>query len=666
MIKKHIAIFITLCIVLSVFAACGNDIETISGIVGSEESEPIVNNTDEEKDSLASVNTKEENSVIASEGETSILTEALAHSSETTAATESDCDTSEESATESADTDENGTVDSMETDKSDGADTIETDRGDNMNPDDVGGGDKSETNNNAETNNKEDDNTTPSQPPTQHIHKYSVTVTNGKYVYACSCGQIDKNYGVSASIEGYLPAEVLAEISKGIVGDIDLTLKSESGESFVRMDNMKLNENGWMGISLLEGQSINSGRYMAIKLRIGENGNNSNHITFYGGTVGSLESEGQNISIKVSEDNKWHYIVIDVKECIGNPETYFVQNGDGSYTWRFLQLRPIVDSQGILNGDKWEPRFDPGDYMDIAYIAFFDKLSEVGELVGAEKYEWSVDRNTSLERYTNDNSCVSHPESYTVFENKNGNEAEICCSLCGKAVKSINVSDSVNWYSTLGNMGCFNAEMTQLQIENGSLIPYNRFTGTVACHLNLTGGDGAGTWTADKYATGNYVAIKYRAAGGSFTFNVSTKNNGGEADNPTRPLYKDVGVIIGDSAMGDWRVALVKIPEGKNYTVGSTQEIYFMLLTSGAYTIDVAYIAVLDTIDEISYLLEDGESYYYYGGSFSNKGILNGNDEDFEKMTNIRELEAGKSYQLHRLCHVRHCRPRSARCARRS
>lgn len=212
--------------------------------------------------------------------------------------------------------------------------------------------------------------------------------------------------------------------------------------------------------------------------------------------------------------------------------------------------------------------------------------------------------------------------SLTVKESQFGYTVE--CAACGSVAKQYNYPESINWVSSLKNMTAFQASLAQNQIDPDGLLPYNRFSGDGAAHLNLTGGDGAGTWTNTKHQTGEFVAIKYRAAGGLFTFNISTKDNGDEPLQPGRPLYRDIGSFRGGDTLGEWRIAIVKIPSGKNYTKNASMEIFFQLTTNHeSYTIDIAYIAVLDSVAEIRDLLALNESFYYHGESISNPGWEN-------------------------------------------
>ena len=117
----------------------------------------------------------------------------------------------------------------------------------------------------------------------------------------------------------------------------------------------------------------------------------------------------------------------------------------------------------------------------------------------------------------------------------------------------------------------------------------------------------------------------YRAEGGSFGLYVSTKDNGPKPNGDGRPDYSYLGAFNGGETMSEWKVAVIKIPEGIRYTCNSEQEIAVMIATSGAFTLDVAYVAAVDSVDEAKGLLGAGEDYYFFDGAIANEGgELNG------------------------------------------
>ena len=461
-----------------------------------------------------------------------------------------------------------------------------------------------------------------------HTHAYEVKIIDGQYVYACTCGEIDKEYGVSDKANVYIPAEVLKNVRTDSDGKIDLAYMSEEGQSFIRLSNLIPNKSGWMGISMnIASTGTVTGQYMIMKVRLGENGLGTKMMEMYTGTVSGLKGAGQGVSYKMVEDGEWHYVVVDILARIGDASTYMVPNEDDTYTIRYLQLRPFAGTQCSYPKDEngvYPQKVMADDYLDIAYIAYCDDLADLKDIIDVETYEWSISSDTSSLRGVNTHACVTH--SAKVEQNANG--YTVSCGGCGSILKTVSVDESVNWYSSLDGMNRYSATLTKNQFDSENLVMYNRFTDTKPGHLNITGGGGAGTWTADKLETGKYLVIKYRVEGGSFQFYVGTEDHGiSPSHSDGRPHYSGLGTVAGAETMSEWRVAVIELSDLDNYTVDSEQQIYIMIASFGTYTFDVAYAAVVDDIDEARTLLDSGENYYYYEGSLSNEGVLNGGAE---------------------------------------
>lgn len=217
----------------------------------------------------------------------------------------------------------------------------------------------------------------------------------------------------------------------------------ENGITFIRFDNMQVHSTGWMGLEYVSASNAVDARYIAIKLRIGENGAGQKTLKIFTGTHPALESEGQSVTMKVVENGEWAVIVFDVAATIQNPGKYMVPNADGSYTINYFSIRPFshhqsdrIDSDGDGVLDKYVTYPSSEAYMDIAYIAFFEDMSQLSEFVDTETYEWSTSSTVSTLRYTSDNSCVAHTLA------AGGNNTYVCPG-CGKTIVAREIPDSV-------------------------------------------------------------------------------------------------------------------------------------------------------------------------------------------------------------------------------
>ena len=463
-------------------------------------------------------------------------------------------------------------------------------------------------------------------------HNYATVVADGYYKSVCACGATKDSYGVKAEgPDRFWGAEDMYGWV-GFTGTADKeVIYDEDGTGFIRFSNTTVNADKWSDFHWSNGAAGATGQYMVMKYRIGENGLGQTSLSMYITSKPVSSWPKGSVTVKVSEDGQWHYLVIDLANRVATGG--FEANEDGTYTVNYFSVR-------YFNG--YQTLAQPDDYMDVSYVAFCDSIDDVKNIVDAETYEWSADANTTAIRYTADHSCAQH----AWVEDVEGTTHSIKCSLCDHVEKTYNVSADINWYSSLGSMNKFQHNLEKLIYDEDEGVMFNRYTGTGGNHINITGGTGAGSPTSAKYSTGKYVVIKYRATGASLGFNVQTGDRtGGSVSLGTQSVDNLPG--------GEWRVAIVDltaaylnekkasqsdINNGKKtdaegylveddgvtrkkfgYTTDSEQKIYFMITTGGStpYVVDIAYVAVVDSIDEMKLLLQEGETYVDMGQNWA-------------------------------------------------
>ena len=458
-------------------------------------------------------------------------------------------------------------------------------------------------------------------------HAFAVVKGENSWALKCDvCGECGRVLDIGLDVDLLMPAEVLKNVKTDSDGKIDLAFMEEDGESFIRLSNLRPNGAGWMGLTFTPaGAGTVTGQYMVMKVRLGENGLGTNYMKMYTGTTIGAKYEGQAASFKMVEDGEWHYVVIDLVACMGDPDTYLVPNEDGTYTVKYLQLRPFAGTQCYYStdadGNKIYPqRVMEDDYLDIGFIAYCDSLDDLKHAIDADSYEWAVDGKTSYVRNTADNSCVEHTPVVSV----EGRVQSVVCSACNKTLRSVTVSEDVNWYSSHDLMDRWTAYVPTLSKKlydpEGNVI-YNRFEGTGAGHINITGGTQSGSETADEFPIGKYIVIKYRATDVQLSLTVGAKNESGS--------MKALGNYQIDIPGDKWRVAVVSLEDVTVFKddADGNSTVYVMISTypaAGAtrYIVDIAYAAIVDSIDEAKLLLENGEGYVDYGKSFDSEGTL--------------------------------------------
>ena len=381
-----------------------------------------------------------------------------------------------------------------------------------------------------------------------------------------------------------------------------------------------INITGGSGAGTPTTDKYDTGRYIVIKYRGTHAGTLS--LCVRTGDFGARANAGSQTT-GMQPGDQWRVAVVDLSAV---PSGRYAVSQDANVSDKTYGYTPDIESEIYV-------MLYPGSAcaLDVAYVAIVDDLVEARSLLrDGETYTYYgtsfANKGNEIDKNGN---CITH--AIPTAETVDGNTRSVVC------LRSYDL-ETVNWFSPLSEMKCMSSSTysltTNLYDEDNCLF-YNRYSGSGGgCHYLFTGGSGAGTWTTESYDTGNFVVIKYRAeADSAIGLNVSTEDHGVNPNATDRPLYSSVGALqLSDMAgvgADGWRVAVVAIPDGINYTKGSNQRIYFQMTSgSGNTTLDIAYCAVIDTLDEVKGLLGEGEGFYYYGTSLVNepsKGDSNGN-----------------------------------------
>ena len=443
----------------------------------------------------------------------------------------------------------------------------------------------------------------------------AVQVVDGVYKYVCpTCGGIIKDYGVSADAANvYWPAEML--YSKGTESNTyngwasttgkynQKELITENGETFYRIGDAESNKvasgawAGWFPITS-DGKAAleNSGRYMVFKVRQNKNTLNASSMNMLITSTksGTTWAEGS-FSISLPADDQWHVIVIDLATRSGK----FEANDDGTYGVRTIHIRPFNGGSGAALDATTD------EVMDFAYWAFFDDLDNLKNIIDEDTYEYSKSATVNSLYDTLTHSCAG-THSYKDFVT--GTTHTIKCEDCGIVANTFEIPAEINYYTDLSIMNNYGATLKINLWDETEKMFYNNFTSTGGCHFNLTGGGGAGTWTSATYNSGKYVVIKYRSNVTEEMY-VGTKDTGTLAGQ-TNPNRASIGKLAPSDT---WKIQVLEIPDNcASYTVNSQQNLYFMV-GSQAGSFDVAYLAVVDNVDEAILLLGEGETFFYNG-----------------------------------------------------
>ena len=368
--------------------------------------------------------------------------------------------------------------------------------------------------------------------------------------------------------------------------------------------------------------AVRAGRYLVVKLKgdtaadvkfhIGTDDIAKSNNNYQGGSVGALTID--------TMPKDWTVAVIDLtglaNYTLGGTHKIFFSSTTGGGT---------TVAQGAQ--------------VDIAYMMLVNDINDIAGLTAGENVQYYGNTLNNAPKDF-DKLCDGTNHTYdvvtTTVDGATVNTAT--CIVCGDT-KTQTVSADINWFAPLANMNKYQHTLTKGLLDGAEGVMYNRYTGTGGNHINITGGTGAGSLTSGTFTTGNYIAIKYRTSGTlSLSLNVATgdKKSGNGASVGNNQTY-NTGM--------EWRVALVDVSANAQWTVGSAQQIYIMLNpnSTGEYIFDVAWVAVVDSVDEMKTLLREGETYYDLGNNWKNAGA-HLNQDGTCVVHNATESVSGNTY----------------------
>ncbi|MBP3376570.1 MAG: hypothetical protein J6L83_07380 [Clostridia bacterium] len=451
-------------------------------------------------------------------------------------------------------------------------------------------------------------------------HTYSqiqVEGADGKMEYTVACSAC-KHQKFSANVNQYLDAYSIFNIAPNYFRNTKIGVLTDSEGKFdyasfsgqgntaqiIFARNMKEASDAEKAVTM----AVGSAKYFIVRLRT--NKPDMNHTYTFATTSAELEHGIHNgvdkgwfpkvaafkIPLQLAESDEWTTFVVDLSKLIPNS---WVADENGNRT-----ICTFYCNIGSTD-------YTPDVKMEFEYMAFVDSWDEVEAVVSDETVvNVSSSGNGNIVK-TEGMACIGQ---HSGVVNEVDGVLRVECSACGTLIKEIKVPEGINYYSDLGTMDKMGNSLTKFQYDEKADVLYNRYEGSTGCHLNVAGGANGGVYTEATYQTGNYIVLKYRLQG-TASLEIATSDFGTAPNlNPPRPLYTSIGTRVCTGGLSDWTVALIAIPDGKNYTKNSEQQLGLRLTTSGGdYIFDISYIAIVDSVDEAKLLLEEGETLVEYG-----------------------------------------------------
>ena len=355
---------------------------------------------------------------------------------------------------------------------------------------------------------------------------------------------------------------------------------------------------------------------------------NAEEGTADGNTYGGML--GIEIPLSSSQEDEWTTYVVNLKDVLG--DKYEKDSETGEY---------VIDSFYFGFSS-----FAASTHIDIEYVAFVDgSWTELDALVDEQEVVVIADR-IGGHGYADvaTGKCIEgkHAYGYNSTTDAEGNVINtVACAVCGDVKMTQTVSKDVNKFFDVTKMGCYfgNKQHNDAKFVTGNLDTesgdlYTRFSMTYGnTHVVLSGGSNPNIVTSYTINTGKYAVIKLRSSGNrSIAFDAQTGDKTSHL-NTVFPINKE----LADEWMV-WVIDLSVLAGDKNgYTTGVEQTVKLRITTGGGagttegsgiaggsyledpYYLDIAYFAIVDSVDEAKSIIVD-DSFTLYENGLNNEG----------------------------------------------
>ncbi len=419
--------------------------------------------------------------------------------------------------------------------------------------------------------------------------------STASYLECSLCFAEIKN--VPDSIKQFYSAQSINTLYNGIAGNTTAEIKADSdGTIYSRLYGGATNTDKYNDLRVYSTSGEESGRYIVFKYRVPTTQVNTQQDTvqFYI-QCGSVKWQEQRIDIH--QDNEWHTVVIDLSQFA--PDV--VAPGASGKYYAQIWFRPLSAS-GVATEE---------DYMDMAYFAYCDDLSTVSAMVDEVQYERYISRSNYTDVTTATNVCADN--KHLLGDVITDTKCTYVCQVCDAELGEIDITDA-NYFRSAVQLplsdysGGHFAFTASLKTDDGD-FPYASFLSS--------GNSGAGhiyvhghTETNPKPfngSSGRYLVMKIRSSG-NITYRIELATSGSGRYNSG---FK--------ASSNDWQVVVIDLATyAPNYSVEDLNTDGFVFrITSSAGTvgtdrIDIAYMAVVDDLNEAKTIIGEEKTYQYY------------------------------------------------------
>ena len=369
-----------------------------------------------------------------------------------------------------------------------------------------------------------------------------------------------------------------------------------------------------------------AGRYLVLKFRAGSG-------EPYAYLAGYTANDGKTYSVDnlttdqvtstsrtfVSADHGWQTLVVDMQTAPGFKNYDTTVKGD-------VKIGLCMKFNGDVGAEN--------NYVDIAYLAIADDLGEVYDLLGTTTVtmsDWATAANDTLVN-TETGYCVNEQHPGTTRLSVEGNVYTYSCTHCAKVLETRTIDDSINYYSPAGHQvnnwasGPVSGTQKDKATEYAGTLYYDSENGFAYNKVYLYGGASfefsttlnnrdTSTPTETAKGSGKYIVMKFRvpditSAGTTkilFGAYTEMKSDGTTQSKKTETYGNWRTLVAADS---QWQTVVLDMDTtsgaGSYYTdiEGDVNIGAYMKCQYGS--IDIAYLAVCDSWDEIASVVGSG------------------------------------------------------------
>ncbi len=459
------------------------------------------------------------------------------------------------------------------------------------------------------------------------MYQYYAVATGENYVSECAHGGRAHFAPVSETESCYTCSRCYTALSGAINNDVNwvaniyeskqtakFTVVTDNGTTFRRYSydagtaqSLDLaNENAING-SVMSSRPVELGKYVVIKYRT----NKQQNLKLGVGTTSDRANVGDFIAA-ADQSEDWQIALVDVSSA-GSAKGWTASTTTNAQ----IRFTTLVGAEGNTAT------------IDVALVAIVDSPEEARTLLadGETYYDRGTAFNGAGVQLDKNGECYGRV--HTVAQVRSGNTVVFKCSACGAVKETRTLSDGVKYYADITDAASYSGQTTapvNKYDEDGCFYYKEYTTGAAGTSVIITADakdhanrycEKVGEVDDKPLDGGRYLVMKYRVNGVDPKANIQICTN----NIVTTPSKQNLNVgVNGTLPTSGWRVEVIDLTKTNYSGAFNDQHNYLYIafyLTEAitanpgvaAATVDVAYAAVVDSVETACSLLAEDETY---------------------------------------------------------